>query len=674
MTRSSVPRIVNVRPKMVAPAVRTGALAQLLGGYSRSLPKRGTRETLNAFKRSPVLRSIAHKIALAEASIEYWTEVETADGWQVVDEHHLTNFMTRGTWALDGMQTRIAESLHLLLVGDAFSAIEYNALGMPMRRFPLPGHWCHEVPLTEDGIFRFVPVSRQPFTLARKQVLWRKEVDPLDPYDRGAGIGAALSDELETDERAAQHTAATLGNRALPEFIVTGESPRKDEAFEPLDSTTVTRLQEMLDSRFGGPRNAGKTFVSRAPLNIHKLTPSFAELSLRDLREFEVEMLCYGFGFPPELLGKLDDSNRATIETAELLFSKHVVLPRVMAQHAAVTDQIVPQFGEGLRLCHSNPVDEDRQLVASMMTDNPDAFLIDEVRDVANVEPLPDGAGRRLRADMRRDYREPEPVEIETRAAAAPLQKMVRKADEDDIEDIAGGIPEEVFVAALIPEMAGAGAQFAEDALREVGTQVSFDLFDDRIRALIEERAAASSQLIVGTTREALRTTLGEGVALGENTPALVGRIRQAIGGNTALNRARMISRTEIVWSSNGSRLEAFAEAGVQEVEWLATFDDRVRDAHMALDGTVIRIGERFRIGDDTARHPGGFSRPENSINCRCTVMPRVAEAQTREWRARMWKALDDQRRPYERRLQAAVEGVFIELERQAVARMEAIQ
>ncbi|MEL6575034.1 MAG: phage portal protein [Pseudomonadota bacterium] len=675
MTRTSTPRIVNVRPKMAAPPVRTGALAQLMGGYNRALPRRGTRDTLAAFRRSPILRSIGHKIAMAVASQPWWVEVETGEGPQRVDNHPLERFITSGTPMLNGMQTTVQEELSLLLVGESFSALEFNQLpepyAFPIRRYAMASHWAHEVPQTVDGIFRFVPTGRQPFTLARSQVLWMKEVDPLEPYERGAGAGAALSDELETDERAAQHTASTLGNRALPEFIVSGESPRADEAFEPMDKETVTRLQETLDSRYGGPRNRGKTFVSRAPLRVQTLTPSFAELELTRLREFEIDMLLHGYGMPPELIGRLNSSNRATIEAAEYLFSKHVVLPRLVMRKSSLNDQIVPMFGDNVRLCFESPVEEDREHKAKVVSENADAFTTDERRALVGADPLPDGAGKRFAMDMRRDYREHVPVQVETRSAHATRLKMVRKADEDDVDAVVSGLPDDAFVPALVPEMEGAGAQFGEDALGEVGSEITFDLIDARVTDLIEARAAESSRLIVGTTRDTLRRTLMEGVAQGESTQALVGRIRETLGPGTTASRARMISRTEIVWTSNTARDEAFVEAGVTEREWLATADGNVREGHEELDGTVIAIDEEFDIDGDRSRVPGGFSLPENSINCRCTVIPRVPEDQSRDWRVATWKTLDSQRAPFERRLEAAVQDVFASLARDAAAIME---
>lgn len=53
---------------------------------------------------------------------------------------------------------------------------------------------------------------------------------------------------------------------------------------------------------------------------------------------------------------------------------------------------------------------------------------------------------------------------------------------------------------------------------------------------------------------------------------------------------------------------------------WLTMMDDRVRDVHQDLEGVRIPLDELFYIGDDGAYAPGGFSSPENNVNCRCVL------------------------------------------------------
>lgn len=54
---------------------------------------------------------------------------------------------------------------------------------------------------------------------------------------------------------------------------------------------------------------------------------------------------------------------------------------------------------------------------------------------------------------------------------------------------------------------------------------------------------------------------------------------------------------------------------------WRTMGDDRVRDTHDYLEGMEVPFGSRFYTYDgDSADYPGGFTLPENNINCRCIV------------------------------------------------------
>ena len=54
---------------------------------------------------------------------------------------------------------------------------------------------------------------------------------------------------------------------------------------------------------------------------------------------------------------------------------------------------------------------------------------------------------------------------------------------------------------------------------------------------------------------------------------------------------------------------------------WRTMGDDRVRDTHDYLEGMEVPFTSRFYTYDgDSADYPGGFSLPENNINCRCIV------------------------------------------------------
>lgn len=54
---------------------------------------------------------------------------------------------------------------------------------------------------------------------------------------------------------------------------------------------------------------------------------------------------------------------------------------------------------------------------------------------------------------------------------------------------------------------------------------------------------------------------------------------------------------------------------------WNTMMDWKVRDNHQFLEGIEVGLKDLFYTPDgDSAQFPGGFSLPENNVNCRCFV------------------------------------------------------
>ena len=585
-----------------AAAIRGVSGAQLVPATTRAVPKRGTREMLAAYSASPILQSVARKIAFAVASTE-WHAATTVDGReQRLDGHLMARLLNSGVPGLDGLQCRMATELHLLLVGEAFSVLDRNMLGAPVRRWPAAPHWVRETPRPGHAFFEVQPDGGASMRLPAEDVLWMKDVDPLRPYERGSGIGMALDDELSADEYAAKHVANSLANRARPDIIVSGSK----EA--PMEEGAVARLSEIWPQRFGGPNRAGLPMFSRGPVEVHDLTPNFQELQLTSLRAYERDIIVSVFGVPPELVGILANSNRATIESAEFLFTKHVIKPRLMARAAAINDQLAPQYDADLYAVFDDPVDEDVEARRAYIAANPDVFTVDERRAAIGHEPLPDGAGRNFALQFTTIYGQHQ-------KGAAARMGVTKAATVKAPADAMDAIPDEWFEPSLTSAYRSTVTDFAAAALADIGVEIAFDVFDPVVSEWISTMAAERSKLIVGATRDSLRVTLSEGVAAGESTGDLVKRI-QATVTDAGATRARTIARTEIVQASNFATTEAHREAGIEEREWLATSDNEVREAHVEVDGQVRGINEPFEVNGAQAMYPGGFGVAELDINC----------------------------------------------------------
>lgn len=86
----------------------------------------------------------------------------------------------------------------------------------------------------------------------------------------------------------------------------------------------------------------------------------------------------------------------------------------------------------------------------------------------------------------------------------------------------------------------------------------------------------------------------------------------------------RRIAETDATRIYNQGALDAVVANGATSgamKRWRTMNDDRVRDTHSYLEGMEIPFWERFYTYDnDSADYPGGFSLPENNVNCRCVV------------------------------------------------------
>ena len=130
------------------------------------------------------------------------------------------------------------------------------------------------------------------------------------------------------------------------------------------------------------------------------------------------------------------------------------------------------------------------------------------------------------------------------------------------------------------------------------------------------------------------------------------------------LSNAKRIARTEGHRIQNAAALDAQKEAkemGADVVkQWDSTMDGKTRKSHRKLDGQIREIDEPFEVGGHKAMAPGQFGRPEEDINCRCTILQRARwaldddELEALKEKEKFWgldnaKTFDDYKKNYKK-------------------------
>lgn len=71
----------------------------------------------------------------------------------------------------------------------------------------------------------------------------------------------------------------------------------------------------------------------------------------------------------------------------------------------------------------------------------------------------------------------------------------------------------------------------------------------------------------------------------------------------------------------NEAAYDTAKKLGATKKVWNGVMDDKTRDSHFYLDGTVKGIDEPFQtIYGNEGQYPGQFGVPEEDVNCRCSL------------------------------------------------------
>jgi hypothetical protein len=90
--------------------------------------------------------------------------------------------------------------------------------------------------------------------------------------------------------------------------------------------------------------------------------------------------------------------------------------------------------------------------------------------------------------------------------------------------------------------------------------------------------------------------------------------------GHTYRTRLEAIGRT-VATSLSGRAARAEAQRTGQDLRWITTGDNRVRDSHRAAQGQTVAADEWFRVGGVPMEYPGDPAAPRDEIaNCRCVL------------------------------------------------------
>ena len=687
-----------------------------------SSPTKGSREILELYHNSPWLRATVSKIAQHYASVPWTltrvrgkgtpsgdrnlrklktyphnlrkslrTKALDSDAAEEITHHPLLTLLDKANYKFGGNRLRSLTQKYMDLVGEFFWVIERNAKGIPVEIWPVPPTWIVKVPETQDApyVLKWGQIERK---IDPKDIVWFCDDNLQNPYGRGKGTGHSLADELDSDEYASQLIKTAFENRGLLDVVISVEGANQDQ---------LDRARTQFANRHQGWLKAGVPFFHSGKADVKVVSQSFSEMQLLQLREFERDTIISIYGVPPEILGVLGKSNRATITESQMIMATEVLIPRLEYTRNVLNHSLVSQFGADLVLDFEDPTPGDDEFRLRAMQAHPYSATEREWRDIQGLDDrgdrdefvlLPSGLyplrgtvgaspqeGAQPKPPMAESGNEDDTPVSSGDPTAKAYEVTHSKASSIDIEAIMGAVNPRPFDEALLP-LWGAEIKRVIDAdLAEIESGISSDeraviRADDQtildvIAKYLREFSSKKIILINDTTRELVRATLAEGIENEESIPQLRNRITEVFDVSKA--RATVIARTEVVGSSNFATSVAMKASGIiEEKEWISTIDGRERESHNALNGKKVGIDSKFilEVGANagaSADHPGAFEIAEEDIQCRCThwaVIPdirSIGSTHHTDMQITRWKAFDARASEWEKKALPVIEKAF---------------
>lgn len=153
----------------------------------------------------------------------------------------------------------------------------------------------------------------------------------------------------------------------------------------------------------------------------------------------------------------------------------------------------------------------------------------------------------------------------------------------------------------------------------------TFNVNNPQVQEWLEERVIFWADHVNEETARLLMSEIEEALKLGESIPDIQTRIEKVFDFNDKF-RSERIARTEVVAASNEGHLAIYEQSGmVSQKMWIAAMDERTRKEHALAHRQVVLLHSNFTVGGEELEAPGIGGSAGNVINCRCTVVPIIA-------------------------------------------------
>lgn len=329
-------------------------------------PGGGSSSSFSAMKAMEEYKNWAYaaiKVISDEmAGIEWRLFKKSGEKKTELDTHPLLDLLAAVNSHQTGPEFMKTLSQHFDLTGNAY-ILKFNSSGDPVTgenekpagiflldpsRVKL-GISKTKYPYTVIG-YTFTIDSRE-FSYKPFQVIHIKDPDPNNPFI-GKGTVQGIAEWISNDNSATKFLHQFYDNGAQIGVTFETDMTSEDQLHE---------LKESFNEQHAGVDNAYKAIF--LPKGVTKATNDvkFDDVGFDETTNTNRDKILAGFRVPKTILGAAEsDTNRATAETADYVFARRTIKPKMLMICSYLNEFLVPLYGDNLILTFTDPVPEDR--------------------------------------------------------------------------------------------------------------------------------------------------------------------------------------------------------------------------------------------------------------------------------------------------------------------------
>jgi len=272
-------------------------------------------------------------------------------------EHDLLDLLDGVNPDMTGPELKYLLSAHLDLTGNAYWYLDgvKNDTDEPTAIYPLDPSIVKTV--IDTSLFPYqvkgyeLKLETKTIKFEPYQILHFRLPNASDPFN-GLGVVQAAADYIDNDNYAQEFNRKFFQNGARPAGVLETEFVAESQ---------VESLKIGFTSSHQGVDNMNNILVLPKGVKWTGIGSNPKDMDFRNLSLDSRDRILAMFGVSKTILGTAEsDTNRATAETADYVFSKRVIKPRMILICSFLNEKLVPRYGDDLYITFIDPVPEDR--------------------------------------------------------------------------------------------------------------------------------------------------------------------------------------------------------------------------------------------------------------------------------------------------------------------------